>query len=203
MSPRNIAWTLRKLFGFLWSLEKQKGRNKGHGLFVCLSKNNWNNPQHLAQMCAYACIVCAIFMFVWHVTTQNFKIMNAIIQRDKRCGNAKCNCVKCRICLQRILFMTDLIHVQWKSKNEWVPDFWNERQKTYVTKRNDTSVKMFLTEIKVWLTCEFFFVLTNSCLKVPSTQVTLFPCVQNLTKVKIKLFLNKLFHILYFVINIS
>lgn len=76
-------------------------------------------------------------------------------------------------------------------------------QKTYVTKRNDTSVKMFLTEIKVWLTCEVFFVLTNSCLKVPSTQVTLFPCVQNLTKVKIKLFLNKLFHILYFVINIS
>lgn len=127
MSPRNIAWTLQKLSGFLWSLEKQKGRNKGHGLFVCLSKNNGNNPQHLAQMCAYACIKCAIFMVVWHVTTQNFKIKNGIIQRDKRCGNTKCSCVKCRICLQRILFMTDLIHVQWKSKNEWVPDFWNER----------------------------------------------------------------------------
>lgn len=55
--------------------------------------------------------------------------MNAIIQGDKRCGDTKCSCVKCRICLQRILFIADLIHVQWKSKNEWTQTFGMKGQK--------------------------------------------------------------------------
>lgn len=62
---------------------------------------------------------------------------------------------------------------------------WKDK-KTYVTKRNDTSVRMCLTSIKVGVSCRFGFLFLFSLILVSndfqSTRVTLFPCVPKLTK---------------------